>query len=379
MDACNKTATCLAPERGNSMRMKSTSAMVLRFAVSLLLTSCHRNFGVLRDEAISGPHQFEIKSTLVFFIQGDGSYTYHDGSGKQLEADQEILKQAMAVAASCPRAEVFIFQQKPKRKWLFLVDRPDGEFHYFRNGAQLAGGSYHRHTNLSELDSECEILRTYRGTGSEERVSGFLYFGHALAEQGGESLRQSMSVRGLADGLSRLLSAAGANLRKFDLVALSACYSGTPGIVAALAPYSRYILASPDDLHLAYLDIQPLRHFSEVRISEVQNFAREMAQHSFARLKEWTQTSITLAVYDIERVAPFLNEMQKLQPAGQWGQSQNCHPPVPVEYCDCVDGPFATAEMPSTGVEVYYQPPRFGRLKNKTKHSGWACWEVISK
>lgn len=376
MEAGKKWATCLGPERGNSMSMKSIIAMALMFAVSLILTSCHRNPGVLRDEAISGPHHFEIKSTLVFFIHGDGSYSYHDQKGKRFEADAVILQQAIAMATNSPRAEVFIFHQKPKRKWLFLIDRPDGSFYYFRNGAQVASGSYHRRTQLSELDSEIEIFKTYRDPGTQEKASGFLYFGHSLSELYVESSRQTMNVRGLAQGMSRLLSEVDPNLMKFDLVALSACYSGTPGIVAELAPYSRYILASPDDLHLAYLDIQPLRHFSEVGFSEVQNFAQEMALHSFARLKEWTQTSITLAVYDIERIAPFLQEMQSRQPV----QSQNSRQPVNVEYCDCLDrSSSAAAEIPSAGVEVYYQPPRFGRLKNKTKHSGWTCWEVISK
>lgn len=371
MESGKKLATCF----GHSMRIKSITAIALMFAVSLILTSCHRNPGVLRDQVISGPHESEIKSTLVFFIHGDGSYSYHDANGKQLQADEQILKQAIAVAEGCPRAEVFIFHQKPKRKWLFLIDRPDGSFYYFRNGAQLASGSYHRRTNLSELESESEIFRTYHEQGSEEKVSGFLYFGHALAEPGSQRSRQSVSVRGLADGLSRVISAAGPELKKFDLVALSACYSGTPGIVAMLAPYSRYILASPDDLHLAYLDIQPLRRFSDVGFSEVQNFTKEMALHSFARLKEWTQTSIALAVYDVESIAPFLQEVQSRQPV----QSQNSRQPVNVEYCDCLDRPSATPEIPSAGVEVYYQPPRFGRLKNKTKHSGWACWEVMVK
>ena len=355
--------------------MKSIIATALRFALSLVLISCHRNYGVLRDEVISGPHDSEIKSTLIFFIHGDGSYSYHDQKGKRLEADKVILQQAIAIAESCAHAEVFIFHQKPKRKWLFLIDRPDGAFYYFRDGAQLAGGSYHRRTHISELDSEIEIFKTYHDPGAQERASGFLYFGHALSELNDASSRQSINVRGLAQGMSRLLSEVDPHLMKFDLVVLSACYSGTPGIVAELAPYSRYLLASPEDLHLAYLDIQPLRHFSEVGFSEVQTFAQEMAVHSFARLQEWTQTSITLAVYDIEKIAPFLHTVQTRQPV----QSQNSPQPVPVEYCDCLDGPSATAELPSAGVEVYYQPPRFGRLKNKTKHSGWACWEVISK
>lgn len=359
--------------------MKSMIAVALMFAVSPVLVSCHRNFGVHRDAVISGPHDSEIKSTLVFFIHGDGSYSYHDAKGKRFEADAVILQQAMAMAKNCPRAEVFIFHQKPKRKWLFLIDRPDGSFYYFRNGAQLASGSYHRRSRLSELDSESEIIKTHHARGSEERVSGFLYFGHALTELGDKSPRQSPNVRGLAQGLSCLLSEVDPNLMKFDLVVLSACYSGTPGIIAELAHYSRYILASPDDLHLAYLDIQPLRRLDNIGFSEVHSLAREMASHSLARLQEWTQTSIALAVYDVERIAPFLEKVQSRQAAGLTSQSPNSPQPAKVEYCDCLDKPSAAAEIPSAGVEVYYQPPRFGRLKNKTKHSGWACREATSQ
>lgn len=188
-----------------------------------------------------------------------------------------------------------------------------------------------------------------------------------------------MSVRGLAQGLSCLLSEVNPNLMKFDLVVLSACYSGTPGIVTELAPYSRYILASAEDLHLSYLDIQPLRHFSAVTSSEVHHFAKEMASRSFARLQEWTQTSIALAVYDSEKLAPFLQKLQSQQPVGLTRQSSNSLQTMPVKYCDCLDTPSAAAEIPSAGVEVYYQPPHFGRLKNKTKHSGWSCWDVTPK
>jgi hypothetical protein len=186
-------------------------------------------------------------------------------------------------------------------------------------------------------------------------------------------------VHELAQGMSCLLSEADPNLVKFDLVVLSACYSGTPGIVAELAPYSRYILASPDDLHLAYMDIQPLRGISDIGLSEVHSLAKEIASRSLARLREWTQTAITLTIYDIDRIAPFLQEVRARQPAGRKNQTQSSPQPVTVEYCDCFEEPFATLEIPATGVEVYYQPPRFGRLKNKTKHSGWTCWEIHSK
>lgn len=358
--------------------MKSIIAIALLFA-SFVLISCHRNYGVRREESVSGTPHSESKSTLVFFIHGDGSYTYHDQKGKRFEADKVILQRAIAVAESNAHAEVFIFHQKPKRKWLFLIDRPDGAFYYFRNGALLASGSYHRHTQFSELDSEIEIVKTYRDPGAQERASGFLYFGHSLSELNVRSSRQSMSAHGLAQGLSCLVSEVDPNLMKFDLVVLSACYSGTPGIVTELAPYSRYILASAEDLHLAYLDIEPLRRFGEVGFSEVHRFAKEMASQSFARLKEWTQTSIALAVYDTDKLAPFLQEAQGRLLVGLARQSPNSPQPATLKYCDCWEVPSAAAEIPSTGVEVYYQPPRFGRLKNKTKHSGWACWEGISK
>lgn len=343
-------------------------------AMSFVLTSCYRNHGaLLRDQTISGPHESGIKSTLVFLISGDGSYTDHHQAAKRLEADGGILKQAIAFAKNSSHAEVFIFHQKPKRKWLFLFSRPDGSFHYFRNGQRLANGSYHRR---SKLDSENEIFGNYHARGSEERVFGFLYFGHALEEGSDQRLRQSMNVDELAQGMSCLLSEVDPNLMKFDLVVLSACYSGTPGIVAELAPYSRYILASPDELHLAYMDIQPLRGMSEIGLLEVHSLAREMASRSLARLREWTQTAITLTVYDIERIAPFLQEVLDRQRVVRENQAQGSPQPVTVEYYDCFE---ESPEIPAVGVEVYYQPPRFGRLKNKTKHSGWTCWEIRSK
>lgn len=368
----------MAHVSGRSVKMRSMLSVGLMIT-SIVLTSCYQTHGVLREQVISGSYESEIKSTLVFFIHGDGSYDYHDQEGKRFEADKVILQQATALARSSAHSEVFIFHQKPKRKWLFFIDRPDGAFYYFRGGAQLASGSYHRRTDVSALDSESEIFKAYLAPHFDERMSGFLYFGHSLAEVDNKWSPSSVSVRRLAQGMSLFLAEGDPQLMKFDLVVLSACYSGTPGIVTELAPYCRYILASPEDLHLAYMDIQPLRRLDANDFSDVRSLAREMASLSLTRLQKYTQTSIALAVYDIERIAPVLQKTQDRRLSLLPPPSQNSHRPVPMEYYDCAEGSSADADIPSAGVEVYYQPPRFGRLKNKSHHSGWACWQVISR
>ena len=49
-----------------------------------------------------------------------------------------------------------------------------------------------------------------------------------------------------------------ADSARFDLMILSTCFGGTPYTIGALGPFARYIIASPDNLHLSYFDFHSL-------------------------------------------------------------------------------------------------------------------------
>ena len=139
----------------------------------------------------------------------------------------------------------------------------------------------------------------------------FLYFGHTIPEFGGAGYDASykdrtFTVDDVADGLKSITG----DSTKVDLVVLSTCYSGTPRTIAAIAPYARYVIASPDNLHLSYFDLSPLERLDVgLRDGDVSGFANTFAQHAFDRLAEDIQTAVTVAVYDVDRVRGFLHSV----------------------------------------------------------------------
>ncbi len=87
-----------------------------------------------------------------------------------------------------------------------------------------------------------------------------------------------------------------------------------------------------------------------------------MAEQSFEHLKENTQTEITVAVYDV-RNAGFPEAFAE---SGNWKTRET-------GYHDCAEDSAFDSASAEKGVEVFYQAPRFGPLKNKPRHSGWEC------
>jgi hypothetical protein len=201
----------------------------------------------------------------------------------------------------------------------------------------------------------------------------FLYFGHEIPEFGGVGYDasypdRSFTVDDLAEGLKRLTC----DSDKFDLIVLSTCFSGTPHTVAALAPYGRYIVASPGNLHLSYFDLYPLERLDVgLADGDVSAFARKFSRFAFGRLAEYVQTAITVAVYDVERVSGFLESVGSIYDhdlIALTGKS-----PASVEHFDCAEDPAYVLPGMSEGVELFYRPPRFGRSKHTESHSGWEC------
>jgi hypothetical protein len=84
---------------------------------------------------------------------------------------------------------------------------------------------------------------------------------------------------------------------------------------------------------------------------------------------------IAIAVYDTEKVASFLQSIRapyqaEIAAAKSIGQKSDlvCH--------DCLNNSVFNRPEAASGVEVFYQPPRFGRKNVRGQHSGWACWQI---
>jgi len=319
-----------------------------------------------------------VQYSILFIIHGDGDYLYHDTDGNEYIADAEVLASAKRVAEKNPLAEVFIFHQKPRSHFLIFFPLQDGEFYYYRNGQLLANEKYWRDQELSNLDTEVEFYKSFRVESQPGRVNMFLYFGHEIPEFGGTGYDASypdrtFTVNDLANGMKDFTS----DSTKFDLMVLSTCYGGTPYTIGMLGSYARTIIASPDNLHLSYFNLNLLERLDlSLQNGDVPAFAKEFAYQSFDRLTTDIQTAVSVAVYDVDSVQEYLqsvyttyeNTLNTLNEKTQAFLST-------IEHCDCADIPTYVLPTMNSGVNLLYRPALFGRSKNKLNHSGWECWK----
>lgn len=364
----------------DTLRPRTCPSAAKRFALLLLsaaaaafvctLSACGPAGSPQRDAARLNEPDEAPRFSIVVSIRGDGEYLYHDAQGNERSADEDALAGAVSVARSNPTAEVLIFHERPERKLLFLWPLDDGEFTYYRNGRLAASETYRRGEASAAFSMQAELYRRFRAARSPEAVSMFLYFGHELPETsaGEADPERTFTVGAMADGLSAMTG----DSARFDLVVLSSCFNGTPHTIAAVSPYARTVVASPDNLHLSYFDLAPFERLNvELQDGNVPAFARRFARHAFDRLAADLQTAVTVAVYDVDRVQGFLRAVDSAdQRTSASGAKRTA---IAMEQCDCAElGEYELAMM-SSGVDIFFRPARFGRSKHKQTHSGWQC------
>jgi hypothetical protein len=348
-------------------------------AISPFLSSCSPDLPVQRDAQQAEKAEAAPQYSIVCVIHGDGDYLYHDTSGNEYTADEEALSGAGRVAQHNPLAEVFIFHQRPRRHFLIVFPLKDAEFSYYRNGHLVAHQSYWRDQEQSGLDPEVELYRQYRAAASNKMINVFLYCGHEIPEFGGAGYDASypdrpFTVTDFAEGIQGFTR----DSARFDLMVLSTCYGGTPYTIGALESHARYIIASPDNLHLSYFDLHPLERL-DVGLADrdLPAFAKRFARLAFQRLTGNVQTAVSVAVYDADRTQQFLHSVHDVyeRTISIMGATPFATR-VPIERCDCSDLPGYRMPTMGEGVDILYRPPRFGRTSQKQNHSGWECWKV---
>jgi hypothetical protein len=327
-----------------------------------------------------------ITSTLIYIIHGDGSYRYHDLEGKAYDADKETLAQALSVAENTVTTEVFIFHLQRKRRWFFIWPRKDSDFYYYRGGKRLAKKSYNRDPERPNWEIETGFYHQYAlpshdvvDTQPSARI--LLYYGHEIPEFGGVGYYASrpdmpFNIHNMTEGIQAFTMRDSGPAAKFDLIVLSSCYSGTPGIISSLALYARYILASPAELHLSYIDSHLLRTLDTIPDFQAYEFSKDFAHHAFEHLDQSTHTIITLSLYDTEKIdVPRLKQIADQYTRIITVAEQNAHGSKTVGMA-CEDLPHTMGDDAAVGVDIWYRAPRFGRLKDKSTHSGWGCWRL---
>jgi hypothetical protein len=319
----------------------------------------------------------EVRYSLIYVIHGDGEYVYHDSVGDPHGADEEALSGALLVGERSADAEVFIFHQKPKRRFLFF-GADDGDFWYFRHGQPLVKQTYSR--DDPDFQEELRLFRQYT-VGGEKTF--FLYYGHEIPEAGGESYDESgtgrvFNIASLGRALEGFSKAVHSSSHSLDLVVLSTCFNGSPCAISRLAPYTQFIIASPEYLHLSYMQNRLFESLNSLNDLSTAEIARRFASLSFERLKKQTETAITVVVYDTRKITPFLNGTAA-QCDSLVGLLNTDAEMATIHYYDWLDIPGLFRKGAEEGVTVFYQPPEFGRMQKKKHHSGWEGWSVSSE
>lgn len=308
------------------------------------------------DEA--GP----LQQRLVIVVHGDAAYRYHMPDGSARAADEETLEEAFSAAQSMPRAEVFVFHQRPHDPFLGLIPRDDGTMYHFRGGRLRHQTSYEQ-IRSTPLSAEAALLRTHRApTPDSSLFTAALYYGHAVPKRAHSGYHRSrpdvaFGVQALAKGFGRL-SASG----PFDAIVLSTCDGGTPHTVAALSSHTRFLLASPGDLHLSFIDADLL---PERRPSTPSAWTHRLAEQAFARLTDRVTTAVTLATYDLEQATPAARAL------AQETVPDTSTTPTGARHHSCQT--VLNRPVDTTGVRVWDRPARFGPQADRPPHSGWGC------
>jgi hypothetical protein len=251
-------------------------------------------------------------------------------------------------------------------------------FYYYRNGQLIANESYWRDQEQPNFNPELELYRQFRSDNQRKTVSLFLYFGHEIPEFGGAGYDASypdrtFNINDLANGLKGFTC----DSTRFDLLVLSTCFGGTPYTIGVLGSFVRYIIASPDNLHLSYFDLHTLERLDlSLRDGDVPAFAKRFAHQAFNLLTRDLQTAVSVSVYDVDRVQKFLDSVHSIYDQTLTtlkGVAQDSM--ITIKHCDCADLPEYVLPTMNEGLYVLYRPARFGRSKNKQIHSGWVCWK----
>ena len=350
---------------------------VLFFLSFVTLLSCSYNARVEKPSLSEKTGKKEYsRYSIVFIIHGDDSYVYHDNKGNRYYADRRALAQAKAVGQSLNNSEVFIFHLKPKAKFLFFFEKKDGNSFYYRNGELHKKQNYFWAKTDSAFGFESRFYSIYSNQ-SRHTKSLLFYYGHEIAEIKNQVYNKShpnqrFSMPIFARGLENLYTTQLDRGKPVDLLTLSVCYGGTPGIISTLSKYTRYVLTSPGNLHLSYIDSKLLIPLLNNSSDDFKNTVEKYVRVAFNHLKERTETMVSLGLYDTSVLEKNLGPLIS-------AYSKQMNQVTTMARCvDCQTDSVLKDLLPENGVQVFYRAPRFGKAKNKHTHSGWGCWEPVS-
>jgi len=348
--------------------LKIRTAYIVILSI-LFVNGCSNTSTILDRETeaeLPGPDY-----TLILYIHGDSDYLFHDSDGNRIQAGQHALRKAMNVAENAASGEVFIFHHQPAKRFLWMVPRRTNQLYHYKNGEKVRHISYRRSSEKKFMEKESGFFREYQAAGSENgHPAYFAYFGHEIPASHYPGYNRSqpdikVDTETFASGAHSFLE----DGKAYDLMILSSCSNGTPELVKELDGITRFLLASPQNLHLSHMDISALNLVETEPGMTGAEIASAIAEDTYERLSESIQTVISLSVYDMEVVRDYIGHLH--EETSRYESEENPNPYR--ENIDCASLPFFDAQEFSPGVKTFYRPPRFGNRSTGNSHSGWGC------
>lgn len=336
-----------------------------------------------------------METSFLIFLHDDHSYLYHDKNNRPRNPVQDILNKAENLAKSCSHCEIFIVH-KHKEK----TDKKHSNSKFSSNSLRFLDNKfnstiYHYFSKNGEFDEKkwllqkswSDLLKTgvllyknhsiYNKIEDKELNRFLFYFGHHIPEYPVKgysisNVEELFSLRDVIEALNVVAFQNGRDKEKyFDLITLSSCHNGTPLTVMSLAPYSKYIFASPEALHLSHLDLNAFENVFHETIPISKNKLMDIASKLYQSILENDKiTATTIALYDSFKTAnwpiDFIENYKNIVST-----------PLRIKrYRDCKDLNFLDFPDNSDLPLLLYNPPLFGFDQGKLFHSGWTCPEI---
>lgn len=348
------------------MSEKTIGFALLLFALNA--AGCHsvKTLSEGNPDSVSPPGY-----SVLIYIHGDGDYLYHDPEGRAVQADDNALDKAMDLAKRAEQGEVFIFHHRAQKKIAGLFPRNTNRVYHYQGGNLLHELSYRAESAEEKfLQTEAELFKRYRSDKSTGHRHFFLYFGHEIPESPGHAYHRSRPGTEVVTGT--FISGAKGFLNdndRFDMLALSTCNNGTPSMLAGMKDAADVVLASPQNLHLSHIDIRSLSLLESDQKTPSNELAKTIAEDTFHRLANSVQTAVTLSVYDIRQLDPYIGELNE--------RYTSClnqhHPNLSRENTDCRPNRFFEFPAYTVGVHSFFKPASFGASAQQEEYSGWGC------
>lgn len=336
-----------------------------------IISGCSHTSELFRDE--SAHDRVSTDYTVIYYIHADSDYLYHNAAGEPVRGNQKVLEDALKVAENAASGEVFIYYQRPEKKFLGLFPRRSSHLYHYRSGERITRVNYrHSVSNEDFLTTEARLYDYYKNQSrSETQKRYFLYFGHEIPGIEGKKYHRTLpdievNTETFSAGIQKFLGSDG---QRFRIVALSTCNNGTPAMADQLMPFADVLLASPHNLHLSHIDSKSLTLLeNSPGVSSIE-LAQTMADKTYKRLESEVQTEITLATYDLEIWRDYKSELQTFITSYD-AMGRIKHFSVNI---DCKQSAFFDEDLFEEGVKTWYKPARFGRRSGNSTHSGWGC------